>query len=78
MPKKTKREKILAEYRRKMRQLQTEKVGNAETNIANITTTKPKEEDQNNLKYFFQDLKKSLIFITFIILFEVILYFVKI
>lgn len=92
MPKKTKKEKLLARYHKKIRLLE-----NKQTIVTPIETKKPispttspdnnktksaiieplaQEYSQSN-EYFFSDLKKSLLLITFIIGLEISLYFVK-
>jgi len=97
MPKKTKKEKILAEYRKRLRiieqQLQTnntqlklitkeEKTENKK-NLATQKIIFPNkhqskiEEDKLINKYFFNDLKKSLLLSFFLIALEFFLYFAK-
>lgn len=94
MPKKTRKEKILAEYRRKLKLLEEKKrpeifIEKAQSpkylkkeieHTDNKIIDKPidTKEDKAALGYFFQDLKKSLVFILIIISVEVLLYFVKI
>ncbi len=84
MPKKTRKEKIIAQYRKKIKLL------NQQTNHS-LTEKKllekqhnvKKIEENNNLnknnssdnKYFFNDLKKSLIITFLIIALEISLYF---
>ncbi len=92
MPKKTKKQKILASYRRKLQLL--EKLNQSNSFIQEKPQEKKfsekrlseniyqkvkieKKEDKNISYYFFSDLKKSLIFIFLIISLEIALYFVK-
>ncbi len=92
MPKKTKKEKLLALYHKKIRLLENRQVIStpAQTKIPTSLSMSPinhetktvitepltQERKQSN-QYFFSDLKKSLIFITLIIGLEISLYFVK-
>ena len=71
MPKKTKKEKLLALYHRKIRLL--------ENSFSPTPTPVAKQEIKNFPinQYFFSDLKKSLILITLIIGLEISLYFAK-
>ena len=89
MPKKTKKEKLLALYHRKIRLLESKQTTTPVTTsttpspalmpVIEQETKKPliiSEEIQLN-QYFFSDLKKSLILITLIIGLEISLYFTK-
>lgn len=86
MPKKTKKEKILAEYRKKLNTLkksmdkENEKVVSRQILTKNVEKPLKKEEkeDKTALTYFRKDLKKSLFYISLVIVLEVLLYFVKI
>ncbi len=76
MPKKTKKEKLLALYHRKIRLLE-----NRQTIISPVQTKVPTSilipSPSQPSQYFFSDLKKSLILITLIIGLEISLYFAK-
>ena len=76
MPKKTKREKILASYHKKLRLLENRQAITSPVQIKNINTPVPIIIEPVN-QYFFSDLKKSLLLITLIIGVEVGLYFAK-
>jgi hypothetical protein len=90
MPKKTKKEKLLALYHKKIRLLEDKHAAAPTASSVSFSPQKPKfapkikietklvnfEKQQLN-KYFFSDLKKSLILIVLIIGVEVGLYFVK-
>ena len=85
MPKKTKKEKLLASYHRKIRLLENRqmiaspvptKIPTAELTPTAIHEIKPVVTEPVN-QYFFSDLKKSLILIVLIIGVEVGLYAVK-
>lgn len=95
MPKKTKKEKIIAQYRKKLQlisnlsnnplllnpQKQNIKI-KKESEKEKIIINNEKSNYQKNItnkknNYFFQDLKKSLFLIFFIIALEISLYFVK-
>jgi hypothetical protein len=90
MPKKTKKEKLLALYRKRIRLLEQksqiiiEKSPITKSEKIELPTKLENEEiiptSQENLisKYFFLDLKKSLILIVLIIALEIGLYFVRI
>ncbi len=92
MPKKTKKEKIIAEYRRKLKFIQNQKITispviepsavkkQEEIHPKIITNTKPAyiKEDSLITSYFKRDFKKSLILIVFIIGLEIFLYFATI
>ncbi len=90
MSKKTKKEKILAAYRRKLRLLeQNEKP--IQPSIMTVERRTNKEEVEASKKpknvqgisqsllskYFFSDLKKSLVLVVLIIALEFLLYFAK-
>ncbi len=85
MPKRTKREKIIAEYRKRMRLLQ-------QMNLSSVQSVQKEEQTEENKplsqslppagdsseavkKFFIGDLKKSFIFIIIIIALEIIVYF---
>jgi len=89
MPKKTKEQKIIANYRKKLKLLQQQ------TYIPPLETTKPKiviqqinkpivqenesiKKDELLKKFFFQDLTKSILLIALIVTLEIVLYFVRI
>ncbi len=82
MPKKTKKEKLLATYHRKIRLLKSEHVDASATPPISLSPV-PKPIVNQEIKtlpinqYFFSDLKKSLILITLIIGLEIFLYFAK-
>ena len=85
MPKKTKKEKLLASYHRKIRLLENRqmiaspvptKIPTAELTPTAIHEIKPVVTEPVN-QYFFSDLKKSLILIVLIIGVEVGLYAAK-
>jgi len=88
MPKKTKKQKILAEYRKKIKLLQQEIifVSKTETKKENKTTSpnqkilslEKKEEIKALSSYFLQDLKLSLLISFFLIALEILLYFAKV
>ena len=96
MPKKTKRDKIIAQYRKKLKLLQS--IQSVPQSVPQSIPQQPilsqtpskslkitpaieknqtKEEDRLISKYFYQDFKKSLIFITVTIALEFSLYFVR-
>lgn len=91
MPKKTKKQKIIADYRRKIKLLS---IASSDSSSANLVTNKavepvkteqsvrlnqtPDHEETVIRKSFFQDLKKSLVLIGLIITLEIIFYFVSI
>ena len=89
MPKKTKKEKLLAFYHRKIRLLENEHMDTSATpSIYLSSAPKPIVNPPNQMinqeiktlpinQYFFSDLKKSLILITLIIGLEISLYFAK-
>jgi len=83
MPKKTKKEKILAMYHKKLRMLENQQVVTLPVKLKTLNSIvqEPivKEEKIEILesKYFFSDLKKSLILIVLIIGVEVALYIAK-
>jgi len=91
MPKKTKKQKIIAAYRNRLQQLQTLQ-SIEKTNLINKTEiereeminpkineapviSSPTNSDKITTQYFFSDLKKSLLIIVFIIALEFVLYF---
>ena len=85
MPKKTKKEKLLAMYHRKLRLLEDREVKTSfiqtKTPVSTLTSvfnnkTIPVIIQPVN-QYFFSDLKKSLLLITLIIGVEISLYFAK-
>jgi hypothetical protein len=85
MPKKTKKEKLLAIYHKKLRLLENREVVTSSTQIktsisvaspAFSNKAKPEIVEPVN-QYFFSDLKKSLLLIVLILGVEVSLYFVK-
>ncbi len=79
MPKKTKREKILAEYRRRLKLLTTPTV--AALPIARTEKKEPiieTEADSLITSYFKKDFKKSLFLIAIVITLEISLYFATI
>lgn len=78
MPKKTREEKRLAQIHQKYRILQLETpVKYAEDKPAKVNKTvlTPSPEEISTVKYFYTDLKKSLILILVIITLEFSLYF---
>ena len=83
MPKKTKKEKLMALYHRKIRLLENKHATAPITSPVTLSP-EPKLMTKQEIKiettpvnqYFFSDLKKSLILITLILGFEVSLYFV--
>ncbi len=84
MPKKTKKEKIIAAYRKRLKLLEEQQIEpqtfpKKEEEIV-ISEVKPDltKEDQTISHYFKSDLKKSLILIGFIIALEIFLYFATI
>ncbi|VVA43693.1 conserved hypothetical protein [Candidatus Roizmanbacteria bacterium] len=89
MPKKTKKEKLLARYHRKLRSLENLQVTGSPTLIStqatqvtpaevkNVSVKPITEESRQTNQYFFSDLKKSLLLIVLIIGVEVGLYFAK-
>ena len=85
MPKKTKKEKLLASYHRKIRLLENRKVNTSPVQIKTSiidpspvfnNIQKPEITEPVN-KYFFSDLKKSLLLVAAIIGVEVGLYLIK-
>ena len=89
MPKKTKKEKLLARYHRKLRSLENLQVTGSPTLIStqatqvtpaevkNVSVKPITEESRQTNQYFFSDLKKSLLLIVLIIGIEVGLYATK-
>ncbi len=96
MPKKTKKEKIIATYRKKLKLLNIKypnksikkthivaekkiQVNNEENSKSEATIRYNKQIIKNeNINYFFKDLKKSLILSGLIIVIEIFIYFVRI
>jgi len=86
MSKKTKKEKILAAYRKKLRLLEQFKGSNI-TPLQTVNIQKEKDDKEtvevekieqiSPPKYFFTDLRKSLILVFIIIALEISLYFAK-
>ncbi|MBI5127530.1 hypothetical protein HZA76_03705 [Candidatus Roizmanbacteria bacterium] len=78
MSKKTKKEKIIAAYRKQLRHLRESQpvlpIKKDSPVVVAKVVTQPKQTLPN---YFFVDFKKSLIFIVLIIALEIALYFVK-
>lgn len=85
MAKKTRKEKIIAQYRRKLQLLETR----SDNKISPPVVDEPvktkhvisqpinlSEDDQATKKYFISDFKKSLIIIVTVIALEISLYFV--
>lgn len=85
MPKKTKKEKILAAYRKKLRLLEQSNIKSPPslTSEVNVRTTNTRTSEVKQTekiappKYFFLDLRKSLILVSIIIAVEIGLYFAK-
>jgi len=82
MPKKTKKEKLLALYHRKIRLLENKQTITPITpSITQSPVPMPVVNQEIKIsplnQYFFSDLKKSLILITLIIGLEISLYFAK-
>jgi hypothetical protein len=84
MPKKTKKEKLLALYHKKIRLLENKETATPVPVTQPVSfSPDPKpivDKEIKNLpfnQYFFSDLKKSLILITLIIGLEISLYFAK-
>jgi hypothetical protein len=81
MPKKTKKEKLLAFYHKKIRLLGSKQTSTHAT-VSTTPSTAPMPIANQEIKispinqYFFSDLKKSLILIILIIGLEITLYFV--
>jgi hypothetical protein len=88
MPKKTREEKIIANYRKRIKFLQeqayipTSKTVKPEINVQKnekiVKDHGPVEINSSLKKFFMQDLSKSLLLIVFIITLEIILYFARI
>ena len=82
MPKKTKKEKLLAFYHKKIRLMENKHISTFVTPSIPLSPV-PKTIANQEIKilpinqYFFSDLKKSLILITLIIGLEISLYFAK-
>jgi len=83
MPKKTKKEKILAEYRKKIKLLNrslTRLLASAKpesTKTPVVANEPPNKENSQFLFYFRQDFRKSFLIVIFIIALEIGLYFAK-
>lgn len=89
MPKKTKKEKILAAYRKKLRSLEQNNNRYSGKRPSENREVRPESRNDSGTasvlatqndplpKYFFLDLRKSFILITFIIALEISLYFAK-
>lgn len=83
MPKKTKKEKLLARYHKKLRELENntgapmKKIEEKVQAVVTPKIEKVSEVDIQNNKYFYTDLKKSLLLIFLIIGVEVGLFFAK-
>lgn len=88
MAKKTRKEKIIAEYRRRIQLLETRQddkisppVIDKPIKIEQVITPQPSQpielsqDDQRTKKYFISDFKKSLIIIVTVIALEIGLYF---
>jgi len=89
MPKKTKKEKILAEYRKKLKLLQQQALSTLkieekkEVNLTlksqiKISPKKIEKEFTSLPSYFLNDLKNSLLLSFLLIAFEIFLYFAKV
>jgi hypothetical protein len=91
MPKKTKRQKIIADYRRKIKLLNIASPNFSSENIVANEIVQPVKIEENVTlnqtigheeivirKFFFQDLKKSLLLIGLVITLEFIFYFASI
>lgn len=78
MPKKTKKEKLLARYHKKIRLLESKQTT---TPMTPSPTSMPIANQEIKIlpinQYFFSDLKKSLILITLIIGLELLFYYAK-
>ncbi len=86
MSKKTKKEKIIAAYRKKLRLLERSSIESRMTKEKNVIPAKTgihqtpevkKTEQETRPVFFFVDFRKSLIFVALIIALEIALYFVK-
>ena len=89
MPKKTRKEKLLARYHNKIRSLEDKNIVKPQAQVAElpqedlkvkIVTSKDSidaEKYKASNKYFFSDLRKSLFLIALILSLEVSLYFAK-
>lgn len=83
MPKKTKRQKIIAAYRKKIKLTTGVSPVAAPIQVNPKVTTSIKETPKENEKisensFFFSDLKKSLILVGVVIALEIALYFARI
>ena len=77
MPKKTKKEKIIAEYHRKLKLLQNQPIRIVEKREKE-ESEKIIEEPPTNNKFFLIDLKKSIFLTVAIIALEILFYFATI
>lgn len=91
MPKKTKKQKIIAQYRKKLKLLSdfsnTQRLEkkddfkkedkNKQIENLRLSDNNNQSSDNLNKKYFLKDFKKSILLIIFIIALEIGLYFVK-
>jgi len=81
MPQKTKKEKIIAEYRRRLQMLQKHEVTVPRVSPSQPLPTRnvtPQENDFLIISYFKSDFTKSLILIAAVIALEISLYFANI
>jgi len=79
MPKKTKKQKIIASYRKKIRLVQNNLPKNEKPETAKTQKTANKPEIEIKEKnYFLSDLKKSIFLVVLVIMVEIILYFARI
>lgn len=77
MPNKTKKQKLLAEQRKRLHFLEPQPTKNVLTQQVPVVQTTSVEQ-KTDISYFFSDFKKSLFFIVAIIALEFVLYFVSI
>ena len=79
MSKKTRKEKILAEYRKRLKIFSMVPATEAEPNKKDYQQSINQESpvDKTRNRFFLQDLRKSLIVISLIITLEIALYFVR-
>jgi len=82
MAKKTKKEKILAAYRKKLQLLEQKNISHSDKQPsikeeARLVVVNTLPRNDTVPKHFFYDLRKSLILITVIIALEIGLYFVR-
>lgn len=87
MSKKTKKEKIIAAYRRKMKLLEQKVINEPQEAlltpltlpVKKITQNRQQPEEENKIRqYFLKDLKKSFMVIFLIITLEIIIYYASI